>query len=128
MLHPKQNKVHVFVHFLVVSEQDTRIHFFYFLLTSFTSCSSFTSFKYHFERNFVYIFDGGTIYFQFSLSKFSSLWLRNSENPITFIHKSMLTFNFCEFTIHVFLYKKLGSGHRTKSFLISHEIFSNLVL
>ena len=29
--------------------------------------------------------------------------------------------------IHVF-YKKLGSGHSTKSFLISHEILSTLVL
>ena len=28
MIHRKQNKVHAFVHFLVVSEQDTRIHFF----------------------------------------------------------------------------------------------------
>ena len=27
-----------------------------------------------------------------------------------------------------FFYKKLGSGHRTKSFLISHEILSILVL
>ena len=27
-----------------------------------------------------------------------------------------------------FYYKKLGSGHRTKSFLISHEILSILVL
>ena len=27
-----------------------------------------------------------------------------------------------------FLYKKLGLGHRTKSFLISHEILSILVL
>ena len=30
--------------------------------------------------------------------------------------------------LHVFFYKKLGSGHRTKSFLISHEILSILVL
>ena len=27
-----------------------------------------------------------------------------------------------------FIYKKLGSGHSTKSFLISHEILSILVL
>ena len=31
-----------------------------------------------------------------------------------------------EVAIHVF-YKKLGSGHSTKSFLISHEILSVLV-
>ena len=30
--------------------------------------------------------------------------------------------------IHVFLYKKLGSGHSTKSFLIQHEILSIIVL
>ena len=29
---------------------------------------------------------------------------------------------------HTFFYKKLGSGHSTKSFLISHEILSILVL
>ena len=29
---------------------------------------------------------------------------------------------------YTFFYKKLGSGHSTESFLISHEIFSNLVL
>ena len=29
--------------------------------------------------------------------------------------------------IHVFFYKKLGSGHSTKIFLISHEILSILV-
>ena len=29
---------------------------------------------------------------------------------------------------YAFLYKKLGSGHSTKSFLISHEILSILVL
>ena len=28
MIHRKQNKVHAFVHLLVVSEQDTRVHFF----------------------------------------------------------------------------------------------------
>ena len=45
MIHRKQNKVHAFVHVLVVSEQDARKPFF----------SGFTSFKCHFERNFVYI-------------------------------------------------------------------------
>ena len=30
--------------------------------------------------------------------------------------------------LYTFFYKKLGSGHRTKSFLISHEILSILVL
>ena len=30
--------------------------------------------------------------------------------------------------VYTFFYKKLGSGHRTKSFLISHEILSILVL
>ena len=29
---------------------------------------------------------------------------------------------------YTFFYKKLGSGHSTKSFLISHEILSILVL
>ena len=33
-----------------------------------------------------------------------------------------------DFLLHVFFYKKLGSGHSTKSFLISHEILSILVL
>ena len=31
-------------------------------------------------------------------------------------------------SMHVCFYKKLGSGHSTKSFLISHEILSILVL
>ena len=38
-------------------------------------------------------------YFLFSLSRFSSLWLLNSENSITVIHKSIPKFYFCEFTI-----------------------------
>ena len=32
------------------------------------------------------------------------------------------------YSIHDFFYKKLGSGHRTRSFLTSHEILSILVL
>ena len=34
----------------------------------------------------------------------------------------------CAVTTTRFFYKKLGSGHSTKSFLISHEILSILVL
>ena len=43
--------------------------------------------------------DGGTIYFYFSLCKFSTLWQGNSENSITDIHKSILKFYLIEFTI-----------------------------
>ena len=43
--------------------------------------------------------DGGTIYYLFSLYKFSTLWQGNSEHSITVIHKSILKFSFCEFTV-----------------------------
>ena len=76
MTHRKQHKLQVFVYVLVVSEQVTRIH----------------CFKYHFERNFVYIsiFKSGPkhapivvdLFLIFSKQVFKSLaapWLQNSK-------------------------------------------------